>query len=225
MIDDLISLVAERARGRRPFLVGIGGPVSVGKTVLAEALAEALPAVVLGTDAYLFPNAVLDARDLTWRKGFPETFDVDALAGALDELRRTGRVTTPVYSHAVYDVLPGGAALVAGDIVIVEGVNALQDPVYGALDLAIYLDANEDVVREWFVERFLAFRDQARRDARSFYAPMAELDDDAIRDLAVGTWDAINGPNLREHIQPTRRRAHVVVVKDARHRITELRRA
>ena len=41
--------------------------------------------------------------------------------------------------------------------------------------------------------------------------------------MAVGVWEAINLPNLREHIEPTRDHADVVVVKGPDHGVAELR--
>ena len=37
-----------------------------------------LDAISVATDGFLLPNAVLDQRGLTMRKGFPESFDTDA---------------------------------------------------------------------------------------------------------------------------------------------------
>lgn len=223
-VETLARLVEARMTGRS--LIGIGGGVCVGKTTLAGVLAAALaragraPAVIC-TDAFLLPNDELDDRGLSYRKGFPESFDVVGLEQCLINVRK-GPVDIPVYSHATYDVLEGQAATVDGDVIIVEGVNVLQEPVIRHLDLAIYVDADDADVKGWFIERFLRLRDAGRTDPSSFYAAMADFEDVAVEGIAHGVWEAVNVPNLDQHIRPGRGRAHVVVVKAKDHAVLEI---
>ena len=213
----------------RPLLVGLAGAVAVGKSTTAAILAELLAGHgvrtdVLCTDCFLHPNAVLAERDLTMRKGYPETFDADGLAACLDGLRRGEvPVPVPVYSHAVYDVVPGEELPVGlADVVVVEGVNALQPPAAGMYDLAVYVDADEAHVRQWFVGRFLELCDAADDGAEGFYRMFCAIEPDARRAVAEGAWDGINGPNLRDHIAPSRAHADLVLRKAADHSIVEL---
>lgn len=221
-------MIRTRLRGPGPHLIGLGGPVAVGKSTLADALSAALGsagtrAAVVSTDAFLLPNASLEERGLLLRKGFPETYDDSAVEAFVAAIRREGRAEIPVYSHASYDIVPGRTQSVQdADVVIVEGVIATQSPLAGLADLTIYLDAGEPVVREWFVARFVELTAGARSDPSSFYAAFAGMDDGQIRSLAEATWDGINGVNLAEHIQPTRVGADVVVEKDADHRIVSV---
>lgn len=220
-LDHLANSLDERLPPRA--LVGVSGAVCVGKSTLAATLAERLTALgrdvdVLCTDSFLYPNADLDERGLTFRKGFPETFDVVRLEQTLIGVRR-GAVDVPVYSHATYDVVPGASVPVAADTLIVEGVNVLQDPARRHLDLAIYVHADEVHVREWFTRRFLDLRDAGRNDPGSFYAAMADLDDESITTLASGVWESVNRPNLEQHIGPSRESADVIVEKGPDHQV------
>ena len=112
-------------------VVAVVGSVAVGKSTTARALREVIAALpeqprveLVATDGFLFPNAVLDARGLTMRKGFPESYDLAALAqflgaarGGADELR------VPVYSHEIYDVVPGSEQVVARPcVLLMEGL-------------------------------------------------------------------------------------------------------
>lgn len=226
-----IEAVADAVLNRLPagadrHVVGISGGVAAGKSTLATCLQEALTSrgrrvALLCTDCFLLPNAVLAERGLTWRKGFPETFDAGALAQVLRAAKSgVGEVTVPVYSHEVYDVVPGGSErLPAFDLLVVEGVNVLQPPAVDLLDVAVYVDAPEPQVRGWFVERFLALCEAAEADATSFYRMFAGRPPEELRALAVSTWEAVNGPNLHEHILPSRARADLVVEKAADHAI------
>jgi type I pantothenate kinase len=206
-------------------VVAIAGPVAVGKSTIAAALAEGLEArgrsvAVLATDGFLWPNAVLEARDLLARKGFPETYDLDRLQRLVDSARAGEAVLeVPVYSHERYDVLDEPIAVERPDVLVVEGVIALQRR-FG--DLGIYLDADPEDVERWYVERFQDLVVAARDDPTSFYAGWADLEPDAVAELARSVWTMVNLPNLVEHIAPTRALADVVIHKGPDHAIREV---
>lgn len=216
--------VAAKLTGSPPHIIGIGGPVAVGKSTIAAAIGAELSergrrVVIVATDCFLLPNAVLAERDLLYKKGFPESFDTDAIGAFVEAVRgEEPKITTPAYSHESYDIVAGAeVSLPRLDVLILEGVAALQPPALEALDVAIYVHADERDVRSWFVERFLELTARAADDASSFYRRFAEMSDDQVRALAEGTWDAINGVNLHEHIAPTRKDATIVVEKAADH--------
>jgi type I pantothenate kinase len=65
-----------------PFVIGVAGSVAVGKSTTSRVLQTLLsrwpnhPQVELvTTDGFLFPNEVLQSRNLMDRKGFPESYD------------------------------------------------------------------------------------------------------------------------------------------------------
>jgi type I pantothenate kinase len=224
MTDHISELAASIVSSdRRPTVVGLSGAVAVGKTTIATQLADRIAASgatvrIISTDAFLFPNAELSARDLLMRKGFPESYDFGALTTTIARLRLGGSTTIPVYSHGVYDVLQDESETVdPSDVLIIEGVVALQPPVREVLDVGICVTTPEDVVRSWFVERFLRLTEEGRDDAASFYHGFARLDPDQVRSIAEATWDGINGVNLREHIAPSGSTADVVVEKGSDH--------
>jgi type I pantothenate kinase len=229
-----------------PFVIGVAGSVAVGKSTFARVLRALLsrwpdhPRVeLLTTDGFLFPNAELEARGIMMRKGFPESYDVGRLVEMLAALKSGAAVVrAPVYSHVEYDVVPGGEQLIEqADIVILEGLNVLQVPptrpdrardephplVSDFFDFSIYLDADEDDVRAWYVERFLALRSTAFTDEKSFFRHFAALSEDDARVVAAGIWDTINGPNLRDNILPTRGRADLIVEKARDHKVRRVR--
>lgn len=59
----------------------------------------------MSTDSFLFLNAVLEARGLVLRKGFPESYDAEAMLATLAALH-TGPAQLPVHSHLTYDLGP-----------------------------------------------------------------------------------------------------------------------
>jgi type I pantothenate kinase len=225
-----------------PFVIGVAGSVAVGKSTTARVLQALLarwpntPRVdLLTTDGFLYPNAVLEREGLMEKKGFPESYDLSALLRFLTEVK-AGRhpVRAPVYSHLIYDVMPNEWIEVSRpDILIVEGLNVLQTGrpprdgkaipyVSDFFDFSIYLDAGEDVLLRWYVDRFLALRGTAFSDPKSYFHRYSKLSDAEAVATATSIWDRINLLNLHENILPTRQRADLILRKGESHQVEEV---
>jgi type I pantothenate kinase len=220
----------------------LAGSVAVGKSTSARVLQALLarwpntPKVSLvTTDGFLLSNAALNRDGLMEKKGFPESYDSADLLRFLTEIKAgRRRVRAPVYSHLVYDVVPDQYVEIdRPDILIVEGLNVLQPgrlPKDGTaipfvsdfFDFSIYLDADEDLLHRWYVERFLALRESAFRDPKSFFHRYSQLTRDQSVETATSIWSRINLPNLRDNILPTRHRADLILTKGASHRIEQV---
>lgn len=228
--------------GRVPYVIGVAGSVAVGKSTTARLL-QALLARSAGapnvelvtTDGFLHPNRVLEARGIMHRKGFPESYDRRRLLQFMIDLK-SGRpgLTVPVYSHLSYDILPDEARLVERpDVVIVEGLNVLQRGggrsgraptvfVSDFFDFSIYVDATEDRLERWYVERFLKLRETAFRDDASYFRRYGALSEAAASEMAHRIWREINLVNLRTNIAPTRDRADMILEKGERHTLEKV---
>jgi type I pantothenate kinase len=227
---------------KMPYVIGVAGSVAVGKSTTARVLKALLarwpntPKVELvTTDGFLYPNAVLEREGLMQKKGFPESYDRPALLRFLHDIKAGRRpARAPVYSHLTYDITPNEWIEIANpDILIVEGINVLQASplpkdgrdfpfVSDFFDFSVYLDADEDVVRKWYVDRFLALRGTTFRDPQSYWHRYARLDDAQAIATATSIWMRINLVNLRENILPTRSRAHLILKKEASHLVSEV---
>lgn len=228
---------------RVPFVIAVAGSVAVGKSTTARVLRAllarwpAMPKVdLVTTDGFLLPNAVLEREGLMSRKGFPESYDVQALLRFVHDIKAGDpSVSAPVYSHLVYDVVPNERMTIEKpDIVILEGLNVLQTgekPANGRvapfvsdfIDFGIFLDADEPQLHRWYVERFMRLRETAFRDPQSYFSKYAQVSEEEAYRTARKLWTEINLPNLRENIRPTRPRADLILRKGASHRIEEVR--
>ena len=213
-----------------PLIIGIAGSVAVGKSTFAAGLRDATkdwperPRVeAIATDGFLFPNAVLAERNISMRKGFPESYDVEAMRDALTKVRAGERVALPRYSHVTYDVDPGDPLVVEKpDLLILDGLHLAQIERHGdrrLIDVLIYLDAGEGVIQEWFTARLIPLMLAGRDDPNSFYYRFRDWDDAGRSNFAKYVWDNINLPNLREHIVKDRDAAQIVVSKNPDHSI------
>jgi type I pantothenate kinase len=214
----------------------------VGKSTTARVLQALLarwpnvPKVdLVTTDGFLYPNAILTREGLMERKGFPESYDLPALLRFLSDVKAGRRpIRAPIYSHLVYDVMPNHLVEIdRPEILIVEGLNVLQTgpPPKGGkaipyvsdfFDFSIYLDANEEVLHHWYVDRFLTLRGTAFRDPKSYFHRYATLSDPDAVETATAIWRRINLLNLHENILPTRQRADLILKKGESHQVEEV---
>lgn len=226
-----------------PYVIGIAGSVAVGKSTTARLLQALLSrwpehrsVELITTDGFLHPNKVLNERGLMKKKGFPQSYDMHSLVKFVSEVKSGAkRVTAPVYSHLIYDVVPEGNKVIEQpDILILEGLNVLQsgmdyphDPhrvfVSDFVDFSIYVDAPETLLQSWYINRFLKFRQGAFSNPDSYFHNYSKLPEPEAINIATQLWNEINGLNLQQNILPTRERASLIMTKSANHAVESVR--
>ncbi|MCT8564072.1 type I pantothenate kinase [Glaesserella parasuis] len=222
-----------------PYIISLTGSVSVGKSTSARILQALLSewpekrkVDLITTDGFLYPLKTLQERNLMKRKGFPESYDIHRLIEFVSDIKSGKRnVKAPVYSPLTYDIIPDQFNEVdQPDIVILEGLNMLQSGmnyphsphsvfVSDFVDFSIYVDADETLLKDWYIHRFLKFRRSAFSDPHSYFHHYSKLSEQEAITTASTIWDEINGLNLRKNILPSRERANLILVKGEDHAI------
>ncbi|GAM59595.1 pantothenate kinase [Vibrio ishigakensis] len=238
---EVLDTFLNRPRANTPFIIGIAGSVAVGKSTTARLLKALLsrwenhPKVdLVTTDGFLYPKKVLEDRGIMHRKGFPESYDIKRLVQFVADVKAgKAELEVPVYSHITYDITDEVKVVDRPDILIIEGLNVLQsgmdyphEPhrvfVSDFLDFSIYVDADSDVIEQWYVDRFLKFRSGAFTKPNSYFGHYTKLTEQEANDKARSIWREINGLNLDRNILPTKNRAKLILHKSGDHSVDQI---
>lgn len=219
-----------------PYIISIAGSVAVGKSTSARILQsllsqwpEARKVDLITTDGFLYPLEHLQRENILDKKGFPISYDTARLLRFLADIKSgKAKVSAPVYSHIIYDIIPDQFDVVdRPDILILEGLNVLQTGnhrtnqmfVSDFVDFSIYVDAEESLLKQWYINRFLKFRRSAFTNPDSYFKHFATLSTEEAVSTASKIWDEINGLNLKQNILPTRERANLILTKGENHAV------
>ena len=225
-----------------PFIIGIGGSVAVGKSTTSRILqallskwSDNITVSLVNTDGFLMSNNNLEKRSLMERKGFPESYNLTLLLDFLNSVKSgKSNVKAPVYSHLLYDNVPGEFINVnKPDILIIEGLIVLQPAplprdgnaipyVSDFFDFSIFVDADEKNIKNWYIQRFLKLKSTAFREEKSYFNKYSYLSDEEAANVATSLWEKINYVNLIENILPTRQRANLILRKSENHSVNQI---
>ena len=225
-----------------PFIIGIGGSVAVGKSTTSRILqallskwSDNITVSLVNTDGFLMSNNNLEKRSLMERKGFPESYNLTLLLDFLNSVKSgKSNVKAPVYSHLLYDNVPGEFINVnKPDILIIEGLNVLQPAplprdgnaipyVSDFFDFSIFVDADEKNIKNWYIQRFLKLKSTAFKKEKSYFNKYSYLSDEEAVNEATSLWEKINYVNLIENILPTRQRANLILRKSENHSVNQI---
>jgi len=230
------SIFLQEKNRSRPFIIGISGSVAVGKSTTSRLLQILLSrrfkwasVEMVTTDGFLYPNKVLEEKNILDRKGFPESYDMELLLNFLDSIKNGEEFEIPVYSHEIYDIISDEKVTIQPvDFLIVEGINVFQNPqnqtlyVSDYFDLSIYVDADVANIETWYLERFQTLLKLAENDPNNYYHRFTQMPFNQVLAIAQDTWKNINLANLEKYIEPTRSRADIILHKGQNHEIDEI---
>ncbi|MDH2926022.1 type I pantothenate kinase [Lonepinella koalarum] len=217
-----------------PYIISIAGSVAGGKSTSARIIQTLLSqwpnerkVDLITTDGFLYPLDILKEKKILDKKGFPISYDTPKLLQFLADIKSgKNNVKAPIYSHLTYDIIPDQFNIIdQPDILILEGLNVLQIStkaeifVSDFVDFSIYVDAEEELLKKWYIHRFLKLRQSAFNNPNSYFKHYANLSEPKAIQTAGKIWDDINGLNLKENILPTRERANLILKKGADHAV------
>ncbi len=168
------------SRVRTPHLIGVAGPSCAGKTELARALGDRLPAPIISLDSYYVDLVHLPFEERP-RTNFdvPESLDKDLFVNQLRQLSRGEEIHVPVYDFTRHIRASETKSVRAGEFVIVEGLFALYwEEVRALLGTKVFVFADDDICFGRRLERDVRERGRTPESVREQYdstvRPMAE---------------------------------------------------
>ncbi len=143
-----INIIAEG--NLKKTVIGIAGGTGSGKTTVVKKIISSFPddrVIMLPQDAYYKDqgNISLAERKLV-NYDHPSAFDNELLKEHIKQLSLGHSVDLPVYSYITYTRQKDSIHIEPGEIIIVEGILVLEDPILrDLLDIKIFVDAPSDV--------------------------------------------------------------------------------
>jgi len=137
-------------RVTRPFLIGVAGGSSSGKTTISERLAEMtgeqhLSLIELDS-YYLDRSGETLAERRTANYDHPDAFDWPLLNDHLAALSNGASVAVPIYDYVQHDRSGETREVLPNRIVVVDGILALYDrALRERFDLRIFVDTAADI--------------------------------------------------------------------------------
>jgi len=133
-----------------PLVVGIAGGTGSGKTTVARAIHDALPA---GRVAMIeFDSYYRDRGDLTKEErdelnfDHPDALETELLTEHLTLLRSGSSANVPVYDFVTHRRRPEPRLVPAANVIIVEGILVFVDErVRELMDIKIFVDTDADI--------------------------------------------------------------------------------
>ena len=120
---------------------------------------------------------------------------------------------------------------VAGSLIatgVVEGINLLEVPPNGQappsdfLDYVIYLDASEEDLERWYLDRYHLMLEINRNNPDNYFYQWAHVPREQADIFAKKVWRDVNLKNLHEYIEPTKKRADMIIKKYGNHEISDM---
>lgn len=134
----------------KPVVIGVAGGTGSGKTTVARALVDAFKGqsvVMIEQDAYY-----KDQSEMTMEERYktnydhPFAFDNDLMIEQIKKLQNHEAIEKPVYDYAAHTRSNETILIEPVDVLIVEGILALEDSrLRDLMDIKVFVDTDADV--------------------------------------------------------------------------------
>ena len=181
----------------RPFLIGVAGGSSSGKTTVAERLAQLAGAehlALIKLDSYYvqFHDTPIEGRR-AFNYDHPDAFDWTLLNDHLAALAAGAAIPVPVYDYVDFNRTPDVRVVRPAQIVVVEGILVLwESTLRDRFDLKVFLDTDADLRFIRRLQRDVADRGRSPESVITQYL-------DTVR------------PAHEQFIEPSKRYADVII--------------
>jgi len=190
---------------RSPYIIGINGSVSSGKSKLADELYHTLKCFnpelnvgMISTDNFLYSNKILQHKKIFDKKGFTESYNWRLLFKTLKNIKKNKAVSFPYYSQNLSDIQSAKNHLPANlNILIIEGINLLK-PTCNNL--------SENLCKRLLLSETLWKRKKIKKN-------LTRKNKKEFKKFSNDIWDKYNSPNLKENINPFRYRSDLIIHK------------
>ena len=161
------------------FLISITGESAAGKSTICHEIAKvieqlSMPVTILSTDNYFNDISVLinkygsfdKLRDSGYDVDAPTSFQLDVLKSDLQDLADGLDVKCPMYLPNGTGVsVPNAIDVKSSKIIIVEGTATMYEDVKDVFDVKIYIETDDEVRKQWFIDRAISERNQDEENA------------------------------------------------------------
>lgn len=227
-----------RIKKHTPYIIGINGSVSSGKSSLAYYIAELLKCLphhprvsILSTDNFIYSNKQLKKKKRMKEKGFPRSYNWKLLFASLQRLKENKHIAVNTYNQDISDIDPHQKTRIAKnqDFIIVEGINLLKPTcqeqldrfmLSDYLDYSLYLTTPERNLKKWFHKRLTEKSKHWKK--LGIKKNITRKNKRELKQFSNKIWNDYNKKNLVQFIHPYRYRANAIIVHDMKHRIQSL---
>ncbi len=189
----------------RRIMIGVAGGTASGKTMIADQIGSELSSrevVVLKQDSYYKELSHLPVEE-RGKQNFdhPDAFDMELLVTHLRLLMEGSGIEMPVYDFKKHLRLKKTEPVSSCQIIILEGILILDDPLLRALmDIKVYVDTDPDVRLMRRIRRDVADRGRTLESVLLQY-------ENAVR------------PMHNQFVEPTKRYADVIIPEGGHNKV------
>jgi len=223
---------------KTPFIIGINGSISSGKSYYALLISDILRCfnpgkniATLSTDNFIYSNKHLVKKKLFSQKGYPKSYNWKLLFKTLNKITKNESVKTPVYCQASSDIKVCKGAIIKKDvdILLIEGINILKPTctknfdrylLSDYLDYSIYIYVGETILRKWFYKRLLEKRKVWKKNGTR--KKLTKITKGKFHKFSNHIWTKYNKKNLEKFIRPYKYRADIIIHKNKNHNMSTI---